>query len=162
MADNSGPSEALIQLIAPDGYYTYLGIPKPTAAEIAAAAENISSSFIPKKDDDKKNSGIDEDMVKKAYRKLSLKHHPDKPGGDADTFRVLNRAQKVLMNPKLRQQYDILGLDLDDDDDANNLHAGGGSDNSGDDEETTSQGIVHEIATMAMASLMHLGVRTGT
>lgn len=159
MSDHqSGPSEAVIQLIAPDGYYTYLGIPKPTAAEIAAAAENVTSSFIPKKDDKKPAGAIDEDMVKKAYRKLSLKHHPDKPGGDADTFRVLNRAQKVLMNPKLRQQYDILGLDLDDDEDGNNLHSGGDNE---DDEESTSQGIVHEIATMAMASIMHLGVRTG-
>lgn len=156
MADpHSGPSEAMIQLIAPDGYYTYLNIPKPTAADIAAAAENYTSSFINKGKDDNKVGGVDEDMVKKHYRKLSLKHHPDKPGGDADTFRVLNRAQKVLMNPKLRQQYDILGLDLDDDD-ANNLQAGGGD----DDGEEENQGIVHEIATMAMASIMHLGVRT--
>ncbi|CAB9508560.1 DnaJ central domain [Seminavis robusta] len=156
-SDHQGPSEAMIQLISPDGYYTYLGIPKPTAAEIAAAAENVSSSFVSSKKNANKvgNSGIDEDQVKKAYRKLSLKHHPDKPGGDADTFRVLNRAQKVLMNPKLRQQYDILGLDLDDDDDG---RAGGDAE---DDDETASQGIVHEIATMAMAGLMHLGVRTG-
>ena len=156
---NTGPSEALIQLIAPDGYYTYLGIPKPSAAAIAAAAENVRSSFIAKNQDKSPNIGIEEDQVKKAYRKLSLKHHPDKPGGDADTFRVLNRAQKVLMNPKLRQQYDILGLDLNDEQDSNNLH--GGHDDGKDDDDTASQGIVHEIATMAMAGIMHIGVRTG-
>jgi len=156
----AGPSEALIQLIAPDGYYTYLNIPKPSAADIAAAAENVSSSFIPSKEGKEKNE-VDEDQVKKNYRKLSLKHHPDKPGGDAETFRVLNRAQKVLMNPKLRKQYDILGLDLDDDDDPNNLHGGNDDDDENKDDSTTSQGIVHEIATMAMASIMHLGVRTG-
>ena len=31
-----------------------------------------------------------------------------------DTFRLLNRAQKVLLEPKLKAQYDILGMDLDD------------------------------------------------
>lgn len=93
----------------------------------------------------------------------SLKHHPDKRGGDAETFRVLNRAQKVLMNPKLRQQYDILGLDLDDDEDENNnnLHSRGDDNGDKDSDETTAQGIVHEIASMVMASIMHLGVRTG-
>ncbi|CAB9523291.1 Pfam:DnaJ_C [Seminavis robusta] len=156
----SAPSDAMIQLIAPDGYYTYLGIEKPSASEIA---ENITSSFIPKKNSpeaattNNKNSGIDQDQVKKSYRKRALKHHPDKPGGDADTFRVLNRAQKVLLNPKLRQQYDILGLDLHDEDD-NLHHAGGNDDDNNNDEEET--GIVQEIATMAMAGLMHVAVRT--
>jgi DnaJ domain len=158
-----GPSDALIQLIAPDGYYTYLGIPKPSAADIAAAAESVSSSFIPKTATSTNNntvtgSAVNEDLVKKAYRKLSLKHHPDKSGGDADTFRVLNRAQKVLLNPKLRQQYDILGLDLDDDDeDRNNLHSA----DDGKEDDTATQGIVHEIATMTMAGIMHIALRTG-
>lgn len=163
MEERSGPSEALIQLISPDGYYTYLGISKPSPSEVAAAAENVSSSFLPRNQESDPNnaSAIDEDAVKKNYRKLSLKHHPDKRGGDAETFRVLNRAHKVLTNPKLRQQYDILGLDLDDDDEHNNLHSGGG-DNEGDEqEETTTQGIVHEIASMAMAGIMQVGIRTG-
>ena len=163
-ADTSaGPSEALIQLISPDGYYTYLGIPKPSAADIAATAGDVSSSFLPNKKDSSHGT-IDEDLIKKKYRKLSLKHHPDKAGGDAETFRMLNRAQKVLKDPKLRKQYDILGLDLDDDDDAANLHTGGNSgkdDDDGGGDESTSQGIVHEIATMLMAALMHLGIKTG-
>ena len=158
----AGPSEAYIQLISPDGYYTYLGIPKPSPCDIQKAAENVSSSFAPKENQaaDKNDSAIDEDLVKKSYRKLSLKHHPDKRGGDAETFRVLNRAQKVLLNPKLRQQYDILGLDLDDDDEEHdNLHSGTGKDG---EEETASQGIIHEIATQVMAGLMHLAIRTRT
>lgn len=173
MSSDPPPSDALIQLISPDGYYTYLGIPKPSAAEIQAATQNVTSSFMKKAEAAEGNASkdanapgasvIDEDLVKKNYRKLSLKHHPDKPGGDADTFRVLNRAQKVLMNPKLRHQYDILGLDLDDDEDDQVLHPGGGTgdDNKDGDEETTAQGIVHEIASMVMASIMHLGFRTG-
>ena len=77
MKQNSGPSDALIQLIAPDGYYTYLGIPKPSAADIAAAAENITSSFIPKTADKMTNGNgggtVDEDQVKKAYRYATLR-----------------------------------------------------------------------------------------
>lgn len=128
------PSEAMITLLSPDGYYLYLGIPKS-------------------------EGGVDPDVIKKNYRKLSLKHHPDRNGGDAETFRMLNRAQKVLMSPKLRQQYDILGLDLDDDDDEN---AANGGDESKDEEQTTSQGIVHEIASMALTSVLQMGVRTCT
>jgi hypothetical protein len=125
------PSQALLQLLAPDGYYTYLKIPK---ADV-----------------------IESDQVKKNYRKLSLKHHPDKRGGDAETFRVLNRAQKVLMQPKLKQQYDILGLDLDDDEE-HHKH-----DDDDDAEQTsTTQSIVHEIASMALTNVLQLGVRTCT
>ena len=54
-------------------------------------------------DDSSSQINLD-DLVKKAYRKKSIKHHPDKPGGDAETFRILKRAQTVLSNPKLRQQ----------------------------------------------------------
>ena len=145
----TAPSQALITLLAPDGYYTYLKIPKTTTTT--------------------SDTMVDEDLVKKNYRKLSLKHHPDKPGGDAETFRVLNRAQKVLMNPKLKQQYDILGLDLDDEDDDEHHH--GDDDDSSkpppDDgdarqETSTTQGIVHEIASMALTTVLQLGVRTST
>jgi curved DNA-binding protein CbpA len=129
-----------MQLLAPDGYYIYLGIPKV-----------VETTGV-----------VDEDLIKKNYRKLSLKHHPDRSGGDAETFRVLNRAQKCLINAKLRQQYDILGLDLDDDEE----HVADSGDKedgaSGEDQPTTSQGIVHEIASMALTSVLQLGVKTGT
>jgi len=130
---NDTPSEAMMQLLAPDGYYAYLKIDKT------------------------KNNEIDEDLIKKNYRKLSLKHHPDKPGGDADTFRLLNRAQKVLKSPKLREQYDILGLDLDDDDEQ---HGDGDAATDGGDQSSTSQGIVHDMASMVLTTILQLGVRT--
>ena len=60
-------------------------------------------------------SGIDLDQVKKNYRRLSLKHHPDRRTGDAECFRMLNRAKVVLSSPKLRREYDLVGLDLEDD-----------------------------------------------
>jgi curved DNA-binding protein CbpA len=89
---------------------------------------------------------------------LGTKHHPDKPGGDVDTFRTLKRAQTVLSNPKLRQQYDILGLDLDDDE-VEQTNAGGAEDEDG---QTTSQTIVQDIASAALTTVLQFGVRTGT
>jgi curved DNA-binding protein CbpA len=140
---NSDSDSALIELLAPDGYYTYLGVTKPLGSA-----------------DGKEPSAIDEDVIKKNYRKLSLKHHPDK-GGDADTFHVLNRAQRVLMNPKLRKQYDILGIDLDDDDVHNHENSTAAEDDDGK-ETSSSQGIVQEIAGTVLAGVIQLGVRTRT
>lgn len=44
--------------------------------------------------------------IKKAYRKLSLKYHPDKPNGDQEKFKKINEAYQVLSDGNKRQQYD--------------------------------------------------------
>lgn len=49
------------------------------------------------------------DEIKKAYRKLSLKLHPDKAGGDPEKFKKINEAYQVLSNQQTRQQYDNRG-----------------------------------------------------
>lgn len=46
--------------------------------------------------------------IKKAYRKLALKHHPDK-GGDQRKFKEISEAYEVLGNPEKRQKYDRFG-----------------------------------------------------
>jgi molecular chaperone DnaJ len=46
--------------------------------------------------------------IKKAYRKLAHKHHPDK-GGDEKTFKKISEAYQVLSNDKKRAQYDQFG-----------------------------------------------------
>ena len=112
------------------------------------------------------------DSVKKSYRKLSLKHHPDKSGGNVDTFRLLNRAQRVLLDHSLRKQYDLLGIDLDDDDDVtgNDHSANDSSDKDDKDHHGTSssssssspQGVLQEIASNILAGVLQLGVRTST
>lgn len=54
---------------------------------------------------DKKASA---DEIKKAFRKLAQKHHPD-AGGNEDTFKEINEAYEVLSDPKKRAQYDRFG-----------------------------------------------------
>jgi curved DNA-binding protein CbpA len=43
--------------------------------------------------------------IKKAYRMRSLEHHPDK-GGDSETFKIINEANRILSDPKQRREYD--------------------------------------------------------
>ncbi|EKE19203.1 MAG: hypothetical protein ACD_9C00095G0005, partial [uncultured bacterium] len=58
-----------------------------------------------------KNSSDDE--IKKAYRKLAHKFHPDKSGGDAEKFKEINAAYQVLSDKSKRQQYDQFGSNFD-------------------------------------------------
>jgi DnaJ-class molecular chaperone len=51
------------------------------------------------------NASIDE--IKKAYRKLSLKYHPDKNNGKDENFKEINEAYSVLSDEGSRQQYDM-------------------------------------------------------
>jgi len=40
----------------------------------------------------------DVESIRKRYRELARKHHPDRPGGDADRFKTIQRAYETLMN----------------------------------------------------------------
>lgn len=60
--------------------------------------------------------GVDKDAdaatIKKAYRKLAMKYHPDKNPGDKsaeEKFKQANEAYAVLSDPEKRQQYDTYG-----------------------------------------------------
>jgi len=55
------------------------------------------------------SKGASDDEIKKAYRKLAHKHHPDKPGGDEAKFKEINEAYQVLSDKSKRQQYDQFG-----------------------------------------------------
>jgi molecular chaperone DnaJ len=48
------------------------------------------------------------DDIKKAFRRLSRKHHPD-TGGTEEKFKELNEAYQVLSDPEKRSQYDQFG-----------------------------------------------------
>ena len=50
-----------------------------------------------------KNASDDE--IKKAFRKLAVKYHPDR-GGDEAKFKEISEAYDTLSNPDKRKQYD--------------------------------------------------------
>jgi len=69
--------------------------------------------------------GLDasEEEIKKAFRKMSLQHHPDKvqasgaKGNARDAnarFNEINIARDILQNPDRKQLYDTFGVDLGD------------------------------------------------
>lgn len=70
------------------------------------------------------------DDIRKAYRKLAVKYHPDKNGGDKkaeDKFKDINEAYQVLSDEKKRAHYDQVGSAYSD----FNARGGGANDFSG-------------------------------
>jgi curved DNA-binding protein len=56
--------------------------------------------------------GASADEIKKVYRKLAMKYHPDRNPGDKqaeDHFKEINEAYQVLSDPQKRSRYDQLG-----------------------------------------------------
>jgi molecular chaperone DnaJ len=54
------------------------------------------------------------DEVKKAFRTLAHKYHPDKKGGDEKKFKEISEAYSVLSDDKKRAEYDAYGRTFSD------------------------------------------------
>ena len=55
-----------------------------------------------------------DDDIKKAYRKVAMKYHPDKNPGDQEAekkFKEITAAYDVLKDPQKRAAYDRYGVD---------------------------------------------------
>ncbi|MEM7130334.1 MAG: J domain-containing protein [Chloroflexota bacterium] len=62
------------------------------------------------------SKNADEKEIKKAFRTLAQKYHPDKNSGDADAekkFKEINEAYTVLSDTEKRSQYDRFGSQWD-------------------------------------------------
>tara|TARA_B100000963_G_scaffold167869_1_gene145833 strand:+ start:3181 stop:4131 length:951 start_codon:yes stop_codon:yes gene_type:complete len=52
------------------------------------------------------NPNSSQEEIKKSFRKLSLKHHPDR-GGDAEEFKKINEAYSTLGDNEKKRMYDM-------------------------------------------------------
>ena len=61
--------------------------------------------------------GASDDEIKRAFRKLAIKYHPDKNQGDKEAenkFKEINEAYQVLSDPEKKERYDRFGtVDFD-------------------------------------------------
>lgn len=55
------------------------------------------------------NKNANKDEIRKAYKKMSMQHHPDRTGGDDSKFKEINEAYQTLNDPQKKQMYDQFG-----------------------------------------------------
>lgn len=55
------------------------------------------------------NRGASQEEIKKAYRSMAMKHHPDR-GGDEKKFKEISHAYDILSNPDKKKMFDM-GID---------------------------------------------------
>ncbi|CAI9100160.1 OLC1v1037100C1 [Oldenlandia corymbosa var. corymbosa] len=126
--DSSGPAEATDESASKPFAPLDSGPRRRTSANGPAASSSSSSAAyteeqvtivreIKRKKDYYEILGLEKSCsvedVKKAYRKLSLKVHPDKnkaPGAE-EVFKMVSKAFQCLSNEESRKKYDLVGSD---------------------------------------------------
>src|SRR5450631_4044758 len=90
--------------------------PRSSSPAFAAVFYGVSMASTPKHDYYETLSvarGASEDDIRKAYRKLARKYHPDLNPGDKsaeDRFKNVQEAYDILSEPKKRPMYDQYGF----------------------------------------------------
>ena len=56
------------------------------------------------------DKSADASIIKKAYKKMAFKHHPDKGGTEAE-FKLISEAYEILNDKQKKQTYDKFGYD---------------------------------------------------
>ncbi len=97
--------------------------------------------------------GANEDEIKKAYRRLAIKYHPDKNPGDKDaeeSFKEATEAYEILKSPEKRQIYDQYGHD--------GLRGGGGFNGFGGfDISDALRAFMHDFGGFGIEDLFGMG-----
>lgn len=96
------------------------------------------------------------DDIKKAFRKLALKFHPDKTGGDEKKFKEINEAYQILSDERKRKEYDTYGQVF-----SQNGGGGGGQGFGGFDFSNFGQGADFDAADLGDIFSEFFGGRRG-
>ena len=56
------------------------------------------------------NTNSSSNEIKSSYKKLALKYHPDRSGGDEDKFKEITEAYSILSDTKKKNDYDKFGI----------------------------------------------------
>ncbi len=56
------------------------------------------------------SSSVTQEEISSAYRKKSLRYHPDRSGGSTSHFHALSACHYILSNHRLRERYNEIGL----------------------------------------------------
>ena len=85
----------------------YLCAPGTRKSEVQKGGQVAEASFVDYYELMQVSSNADEDTIRRIFRHLAKKCHPDHPQGDPERFTLLVEAHDTLTNPQARTAYDL-------------------------------------------------------